>query len=147
VSSIPYATLTSIKSLSWSLALDSSVGGAPGAGIGQIVQAIEDIHQSLKILFGTIPGEDPFRPTFGVDLTQFLDKPVTIITPVVVSVVKKAIALWEPRIILVSVTPSYSQDEPSQLSVSLIWKPNLSSDQLAGTQTTTILVGGVSFQS
>jgi phage baseplate assembly protein W len=110
------------------------------------VQGIDDIHQSLLILFGTIPGEDPFRPTFGVDLSQFLDKPITVATPAIVATISDAIALWEPRITVVSIESTYLQNQPAQLVIAITWQANLPNSQVSpasvGMQVTTWAVGG-----
>lgn len=143
---LPYATLTTIQSSSWSLMLDSTAGGGPGSGIGQVVQALADVHQCLKIIFSTIPGEDPFRPTFGCDLTQFLDLPLPAAIPALVATVSNAIATWEPRITVQSVTAAANPDVPGQLLATIVWEPNLGlinqPNAMIGTQTTTIPVGG-----
>jgi phage baseplate assembly protein W len=146
----PYATLTNIQSSSWELMLDSTAGGGPGSGLGQVCQSYADVHQCLKILFSTIPGEDPFRPTFGCDLTQFLDRPLTAAIPAIIGAVSAAIADWEPRITLESVDVVASTTNIGQLAVSITWQPNLGlinqANSVLGnlTQTTVIKVGGVS---
>lgn len=126
--------------------LDSTAGGGPGSGIGRVVQALADVHQCLKIIFATVPGEDPFRPTFGCDLTQFLDLPLNVAIPALVAVVSKAIATWEPRIILEGVTAQYNPAAPGQLVVAITWRPNLGlinqPNAMIGMQQTTIAVGG-----
>lgn len=150
MSTIPYATEQNITSLSWSLCLDSSAGGQSGAGIGKVVQGIADIHQCLKILFGTIPGQDPFRPTFGVDLTAFLDMPISVALPAIVATVTAAVKQWEPRLTLQSISAAYSQDNPGRLGVTVVWQPNTPSaatSAIIGNQTTSFNVGGVSSQS
>lgn len=145
MSTIPYATPQTVQSLSWSLCLDVSAGGVAGAGIGKIVQGTDDIHQCLLTLFATVPGEDPFRPTFGVDLTQFLDKPIAVATPAIVATISQAIAQWEPRIKVDSISAAYSPIQPSQLVISVTWEPALPLGQATafsiGTQVTTWATG------
>jgi phage baseplate assembly protein W len=147
----PFATLANIQSSSWELMLDSTAGGGAGSGIGQVVQFIADVEQCLNIIFGTIPGEDPFRPTFGCDLTQFLDKPITIAAPAIVAAGMSAIQAWEPRITATSITAALNPAIVGQLLVTISWQPNLGvvnqANQAIGTQTTTIAVGGASSQS
>lgn len=145
MSTQPYATLQNIRSASWSLMLDSTAGGDPGSGIGRVVQGLDDIHQCLKIIFGTVPGEDPFRPTFGCDLTQFLDLPLPVAIPRVAAAVAAAIA-WEPRVTLESVVTQPNINVPGQLIVAITWRPNLGlinqPSAIIGSQTTTLTVGG-----
>lgn len=146
MATVPYATLGSIQSSSWSLMLDSTAGGVPGSGIGRVTQSLSDVHQCLKIIFGTIPGEDPFRPTFGCDLTQFLDMPIPAATPAIVAAVYGAVATWEPRITVESVAVQANLQQIGQLTVTITWKPNLGlisqPNAIIGTQTTTVAVGG-----
>ena len=144
----PYATLTNIQSSSWELMLDSTAGGGPGSGLGQVCQALGDVHQTLQIIFSTIPGEDPFRPTFGCDLTQFIDQPLTVAIPAIVATVSAAIATWETRIKVTEIDVTASTTIIGQLSVSITWQPDLGlinqKNSVFGnqTQTTVIAVGG-----
>ena len=144
----PYATKDNIQSSSWELMLDSTAGGGPGSGLGQVCQSYADVHQCLKIIFSTIPGEDPFRPTFGCDLTQFLDRPLTVAIPAIVGAVSAAIADWEPRITLESVDVVASTTNIGTLMVTINWKPDMGSSSSTtttiGTESTTISVGGSS---
>jgi hypothetical protein len=146
MASIPYATAANIQSQSWSLELDSTAGGGQGSGLGKIVQGIGDIHQCLQILFSTIPGEDPWRPTFGCNLLSFLDMPLAAAIPAIVSAVTDAINIWEPRIILEGVQASYSPAEISQLTITVTWQPNLGTQtptsSTIGLQTTILIVPG-----
>ena len=144
----PYATLTNIQSSSWELMLDSTAGGGPGSGLGNVCQALGDVHQTLQIIFSTIPGEDPFRPTFGCDLTQFLDRPLTVAIPAIIGAISAAIDDWEPRITLESVDVVASTTNIGTLDVTINWKPDLGSSSSTtttiGTESTTISVGGSS---
>ena len=144
----PYATLTNIQSSSWEMMLDSTAGGGAGSGLGQVCQSYADVHQCLKIIFSTIPGEDPFRPTFGCDLTQFLDRPLTAAIPAIVGAISAAIADWEPRITLESVDVVASTTNIGTLDVTINWKPDMGSSSSTtttiGTESTTISVGGAS---
>lgn len=142
----PYATLTNIQSSSWELMLDSTAGGGPGSGLGKVCQALGDVHQTLQIIFSTIPGEDPFRPTFGCDLTQFLDRPLTVAIPAIIGAISSAITTWEPRIVLESVDVVASTINIGNIDVTINWKPDMGSSSSAtttiGTESTTISVGG-----
>ena len=143
----PYATLTNIQSSSWELMLDSTAGGMR-IRTRNVCQALGDVHQTLQIIFSTIPGEDPFRPTFGCDLTQFLDRPLTAAIPAIVGAISPAIADWEPRITLESVDVVASTTNIGTLDVTINWKPDMGSSSSTtttiGTESTTISVGGAS---
>jgi uncharacterized protein len=146
MSTQPYATLQNIASASWSLMLDSTAGGGAGSGIGRVVQALADIHQCIKIIFGTVPGEDPFRPTFGCDLTQYLDLPLPAAIPALVASVSNAIKMWEPRITVESISAQPNLSSTGQIVVTVVWTPNLGlinqPNAIIGSQTTTLAIGG-----
>lgn len=142
----PFATLANIQSSSWELMLDSTAGGGPGSGLGQVTQALADVHQCLKIIFATVPGEDPFRPTFGCDLSQYLDKPIPVAAPAIVAAVTSAIQAWEPRITLIGVAAAADPQNIGALLIVVNWQPDLGLvNQLnvaIGVQTTVISIGG-----
>lgn len=83
-----------IKSLNWQLALD---------GPGRIVQGLQDIGQSVLLIVSTMKGSDPMRPTFGCDIFDHIDKPVTAAGPNMARAIVDAVNLWEPRITLTGV--------------------------------------------
>lgn len=145
-STFPYATLANIQSSSWELMLDSTAGGGPGSGLGQVTQALADVHQCLKIIFATVPGEDPFRPTFGCDLSQYLDKPIPVAAPAIVAAVTSAVQAWEPRITLTGVSASADLQNIGVLNVAINWQPNLGlinqKNVAIGVQTTVVSIGG-----
>jgi len=138
-------TLPDIASADWSLQLDLS--GAPGSGIGQVVQGTADVDQCIQIILTTPKGSDPLRPIFGADIWQYIDYPISAATPAIVREVTQAITLWEPRaeLIGVSARPVVDDATPSgaHLEVSIRWRLKLSpsgavSPFFATNQTTTI---------
>jgi len=123
-------TLGQITSADWELMLDATAGGGPGSGIGQVVQSLADVGQCISIILGTMPGEDPWRPTFGCDLTQFIDRPLPAALPAIVAAVTTAIETWEPRVKVLNVTAQPGgQAAPSTLSVSVTWQIDLGDSQ------------------
>jgi uncharacterized protein len=59
----------------------------------------EDIHASLKILFGTAIGERLFEPEYGLDMQEMLFEPIsTTMETYVIDRIKVAILIYEPRI-------------------------------------------------
>jgi len=88
----PFPVVPPIASADWSLELDSTAGGAQGAGFGQVVQGIADIQQCIQIILTTPPGSDPFRPDFACDLFRFLDRPLTRALPAIVGAAAAALA-------------------------------------------------------
>ncbi len=119
-------TLAQITSADWSLMLDRTAGGGSASGIGQVVQSLADVGQAIAIILGTMPGEDPWRPTFGCDLTQFIDRPLPAAMPAIVAAVATAIETWEPRVKVLKVTAvAGGAAAPATLTVSVTWQIDL----------------------
>src|SRR5258708_10463616 len=113
-------TLADITSADWSLALGA---------IGEVVQGIADVEQCLGIIVTTPRGSDPLRPTFGSDIWRYIDFPISLALPAIVSELTSAITIWEPRVNLVSVTAQSVNDGSAQsgshLDLTLNWQPKL----------------------
>jgi phage baseplate assembly protein W len=129
-------TLAEITSADWSLALGA---------IGEVVQGIADVEQCLGIIVTTPQGSDPLRPTFGANIWRFIDFPINVALPAIVSELTSAIARWEPRVDLVSVTAQPVTDASTQsgahLDVTLNWQLKLGA-AAARVQTTTVTIPG-----
>jgi phage baseplate assembly protein W len=131
-------TLSDISSADWSLKLGA---------IGQVVQGLEDVEQCLAIIVTTPMGSDPLRPTFGADIWRYIDFPLNIAIPAIVSELTTAITIWEPRVTLISVTAAPVNDGRSQsgahLEVSLNWQLKLGGAP-SPFQTTTVTIPNAS---
>jgi phage baseplate assembly protein W len=131
-------TLADITSADWSLKLNA---------IGQVVQGIDDIEQCIEIILTTPQGSDLLRPTFGADLWQYIDNPLTVAVPSIVREVSAAISMWEPRVTLQSVTVTPATDSSSQsdahLNVSVTWQLKLAGGSSSSQTTVVALPGGV----
>ena len=129
-------TLTDITSADWSLALGA---------IGDVVQGIGDVEQCLGIIVTTPRGSDPLRPTFGADIWRYIDFPINLALPAIVSELTTAITTWEPRVNLVSVSVQpindVSTQSGAQLDVTLTWQLKLGV-AAAPVQTTTVTIAG-----
>jgi Bacteriophage baseplate protein W len=102
---IEAVTLAEITSADWSLMLDRTAAQLGlASGIGAVVQGLDDVSQCISIILTTPKGADPLRPTFGCDLWQFIDTPITLAIPHIVREVTEALTIWEPRIRVISVT-------------------------------------------
>jgi hypothetical protein len=78
----------------------------------------QDVHQSIRIILATNPGERVMRPDFGAGLNDFVFEPVSTTTMHQLQTrVQEALVNWEPRIDVqqVSVTA-----DPVQRSLLLI---------------------------
>ncbi|MGH7099395.1 MAG: GPW/gp25 family protein [Stellaceae bacterium] len=126
-------TLADIISADWSLMLDATAGGGTGAGIGHVVQGLADVGQAISVILGTMPGEDPWRPTFGCDLTQFIDRPMNAAMPAIVGTVTAALETWEPRLKVLNVTAQpVGASALGSLTVNVTWQIDLGGRQPAG---------------
>jgi phage baseplate assembly protein W len=136
--SVDAITLADITSADWSLKLNA---------MGQAVQGIDDIDQCIGIILTTPQGSDPLRPTFGADLWQYIDNPLTVAVPSIVREVSAAISMWEPRVSLQSVTVTPATDSSSQsdahLNVSVVWQLKLVGASRSSQTTVVALPGGV----
>jgi phage baseplate assembly protein W len=82
----------------------------PGGGI-DYAQGPEKVKQSILLILETDPGERIMRPTFGCGLRRYLMRPNTVATRALIQRdVQRALAAWEPRIQLTSVTVSPGED-------------------------------------
>jgi phage baseplate assembly protein W len=122
-----------IVSADWSLALDTSTpSGAPGSGIGNVVQGIADINQCIASILATPPGSDPLRPTFACDLWRWLDAPIALARPHLVREIVEAITRWEPRVRVLSVIVDLIGS--SQLSIALTWQLRVDTSNVGSQQ-------------
>lgn len=122
----------------WQMALDSSLGGTYGIGLGEVLLGVAEIEQSIQIILTTLPGTDPMRPTFGLNYLQFMDLPINQAAPLMVSLISLALSLWEPRISVVSIIP-FVQGTQGILAVAIEW--TYAGQPQSSPQTTTIVVG------
>jgi uncharacterized protein len=129
-------TLADITSADWSLALGA---------IGDVVEGIADVEQCLGVIVTTPRGSDPLRPTFGADIWRYIDFPISLALPAIVSELTSAIARWEPRVKLVSVTAKPVNDASAQsgahLDVTLTWQLKLGA-AASPLRTTTVTIPG-----
>jgi uncharacterized protein len=110
------------------------------------VQGLADVEQCIAIILTTPQGSDPLRPTFGSDVWRYIDYPVNLATPRIVSELTRAITQWEPRVKLVSASAAPVLDDSSQsgahLNVTLTWQLKLGG-AAAGVQTTSITIPAI----
>ena len=61
-----------------------------------------EIIQNIKTILTTLQGTVPLDRDFGID-SSVIDKPVTIVKPLIIKEIKEAIEKYEPRAKLISV--------------------------------------------
>jgi phage baseplate assembly protein W len=93
----------------------------PGAGGLDYLEGPAKVHQSIRLILDTEPGERVMRPTFGCGLRRYLMKPNTVaVRALIKHDVELALGTWEPRIQLTSVdvTPG---DDPSLVEIAIAY--------------------------
>lgn len=90
--------------------------------IGQIVEDISEVNQTIGIILQTPRGTDPHRPTFGSKIHNYVDYPIDRARPHLVRETIKALREWEPRITVEKVTVNLASFEPQQARIEVEWK-------------------------
>jgi uncharacterized protein len=83
-----------------------------------LVSGIEDIRESLQILFSTAQGERVMLPEYGCDLWRMVFRGLTTtLTTELTDMVEQAIVMWEPRIDLLSVDAVRDPDRDGLVNI------------------------------
>lgn len=91
-------------------------------GIGTAIHE-DDVHQSIRIILGTSPGERVMRPTFGAGLNAFLFEPINVTTLTQVQArVRDALIDWEPRIEVTTVRATRDASEPGKVNIEIQYR-------------------------
>jgi len=128
---VDFVTFADITSADWSLMLDTTAAQEGLAtGVGAMVQGFDDVNQCINIILTTPKGSDYLRPTFGCDIWQFIDAPLTLAVPHIVREVTESLTIWEPRIKVIAVTAALApngtnSNVPANLVVSVTWQLQL----------------------
>ena len=101
------------------------VGFRDDAAILDIAQCNQDILQSLKILFTTLPGERIAHPLFGCDLQQFMFSSInnSLLANIKQTVIT-AVTLFETRIQVLEVVTQACADEANTLEINIYYQLN-----------------------
>ena len=93
-----------------------------GAGTLEMVEAEEDIRQSLQILFSTIRGERVMLPLYGSALDSFVFAGMdNTLQTHMKSVIEDAILNFEPRIVLEAIDVHPDQHVDGMLKITLTY--------------------------
>ncbi|WP_299869637.1 GPW/gp25 family protein [uncultured Roseobacter sp.] len=93
-----------------------------GTGEARLVQAEEDIAESLRILMETRPGERIMHPNYGCRLHDLVFEPMNSETEAEIEVaISRAILFFEPRIKLGAVTVDVRAALEGHLAVTLTY--------------------------
>jgi len=78
----------------------------------------ENVRESIFVILGTAPGERLNRSEFGCDIHNLMFAPNGPVTAALARhYVEEALIKWEPRIEVLDVIATPSQDEPNRLNV------------------------------
>jgi hypothetical protein len=94
---------------------------------------VEDVRQSLWVLFSTVPGERVMLPTYGCSLWRMVFRGITTTaTTEIAGAVSQAVIEWEPRVDLegVQVTADPSQEGLVSITVSFVVRATNTRDNL-----------------
>jgi len=91
------------------------------AACGQVVENLADIDQCIRVILATPKGSRPHQPLFGCDAWRYLDAPLPESVAHIIREVAEAVALWEPRCRVKSVTPDYGALAAGALGLRLEW--------------------------
>jgi len=90
----------------------------------------EDIEQSIRIILFTAKGERVMRPEFGCGIHDYaFESMSTTMLGMAESMVAEALARWEPRIEVMSVTASAEHGETGRMNVELRYRIRATNQQ------------------
>ncbi|SFR39662.1 hypothetical protein SAMN04488005_1395 [Yoonia tamlensis] len=92
-------------------------------GEARLVTAEEDIHQSLRILFETRPGERVMHPTYGCRIYDYIFDPLNAATlRKMEAAIARAILFFEPRIDVDQTKVSVADAAEGKLLIDLVYR-------------------------
>ncbi len=81
-----------------------------------------DIIQSLRILFTTLPGQRIGQQLYGCDLMQYVFKPINnSLISNMENTIRTAVTLYEPRIKLIQLKVYTNTEVPHRLDIDLVY--------------------------
>lgn len=107
----------------WSMKVarrDRETGVMPDT-YGEVVLALDDLHQAITNLILTPKGSVPTNPEKGCDILSAIDRHPDIGIPLLTTAIWDALSMWEPRIVLEKVTVSMTAF--SVFSAKVLWRP------------------------
>lgn len=85
----------------------------------EMLSGEEDVHSSIRIILETLNGERVMLPTFGCNLQPYIFEPMNVPNIAMIEkIVKEALVLHEPRIIVGDLT-SLPQQENGLLEITI----------------------------
>jgi uncharacterized protein len=92
-------------------------------GVLALAHGVTDIEQAIRLILGTAPGERPMRPEFGCAVHDFIfDNIDAELIGHVEAAIHSALARWEPRIDVTSLTFDLTESESGALLVTITYR-------------------------
>ena len=103
---------------------------ADAGGRVALVEGIDAVERSVRIILGTAPGERPMRPDFGCGLHDLVFSPLDVdLAGRVESEVKAALRRWEPRIEVLDVAVDVDSELQAVVYVSVGYRVKQTNDR------------------
>lgn len=87
------------------------------ATAGEVVEGIPELTQQLRLIITTMPGSVPLAPQFGLGVDQYIDQVSGDIAGKIRRDLVEQVALYAPRIEILSVTVIHPVPEQIQITV------------------------------
>jgi phage baseplate assembly protein W len=89
--------------------------------MGEIVSAVDDLHQSISNLILTPLGAVPTEPEKGCDVMPYIDRHADEAIPNVTRAIWDALLMWEPRIVVQDI--KVTQAAYAHFECAIYWRP------------------------
>lgn len=104
--------------------------GIDGRGRFKLASGVDDVEQAIRIILYTPRGERVMRPEFGCRIYELLYEPNDASTRGLACLyVEQALAMWEPRVRVVSVSAQFSDPEGERLLVQIVYEVKATHDR------------------
>ena len=83
----------------------------------------QSVHQSIRIILQTLPGERLMRPGYGGGLERYLHEPNTLTTRRRIrDLITESLQRWEPRLLLDRVDVWEVADRPDTVRIEIVYR-------------------------
>jgi uncharacterized protein len=107
------ANTQNIISPNWTLSISEAY---------ELVQGVDAVQQSIQIILETQKGSQPLMPDFGINLANFVGKPMTSAAAELISDIRFQIEKYEKRAKITSITQQAQAN--GQFTINLFWTYN-----------------------
>ena len=108
----------------WSFPVQLTPGGSV-----QLISGAEEIDGAIRMILTTAPGERVMRPDFGCSMWEQVFAPVNPNTlGLIEQSVREALARWEPRITLDSVTATRDEHDDAVVQIGIEYHVRATND-------------------